>query len=107
WISPVFKQTSFDPTYHGYGIQNFLEIDPHFGTREELRDLVDEAHEYGIYCILDVILNHCGNVFGYKDARYTRPNASGKNVPDSRWDGKPYAVEGFRDGNGKPVIPFH
>ena len=62
---------SFEPTYHGYGIQNFLDIDPHFGTREELRDVVDEAHAQGIYCILDVIVNHCGNVFEYKDARYT------------------------------------
>src|SRR5262245_40918851 len=33
WVSPVFKQVAFEPTYHGYGIQNFLDVDPHFGTR--------------------------------------------------------------------------
>ena len=33
WISPVFRQVAFEPTYHGYGIQNFLDVDPHFGTR--------------------------------------------------------------------------
>src|SRR5690349_8637542 len=32
WISPPFRQTAFEPTYHGYGIQNFLDVDPHFGT---------------------------------------------------------------------------
>ena len=38
WISPVFKQAVFEPTYHGYGIQNFLDVDPHFGTRTEFRE---------------------------------------------------------------------
>ncbi len=33
WISPVFKQVRYQDTYHGYGIQNFLDVDPHFGTR--------------------------------------------------------------------------
>ena len=61
WISPIFKQVAYEPTYHGYGIQNFLDIDPHFGTREDLRDMVDEAHKQGNYCILDVILNHAGS----------------------------------------------
>ena len=107
WISPVFKQVCFEDTYHGYGIQNFLEIDPHFGTREDLRDLVDEAHRLGIYCILDIILNHCGNVFGYKDVRYQSQNAKGEWYPDPRWDGKPYVVEGFRDKDGKPTLPFN
>ncbi len=35
WVSPIFKQVSFQDTYHGYGIQNFIDIDPHFGTRQE------------------------------------------------------------------------
>src|SRR5262249_54138410 len=30
WVSPVFRQVAFEPTYHGYGIQNFLDVDPHF-----------------------------------------------------------------------------
>src|SRR5262249_5578409 len=29
WVSPVFKQVPFEATYHGYGIQNFLDVDPH------------------------------------------------------------------------------
>jgi glycosidase len=106
WISPVFKQVAFQSTYHGYGIQNFLEIDPHFGTREDLRDLVDAAHREGIYCILDIILNHCGDVFGYKDERYFSRDANGNWRPDPRWDGQPYKVKGFRDRNGNPVLPF-
>ena len=30
WVSPVFRQVPFEPSYHGYGIQNFLDVDPHF-----------------------------------------------------------------------------
>jgi hypothetical protein len=33
WLSPVFKQVTVDNSYHGYGIQHFLDVDPHFGTR--------------------------------------------------------------------------
>src|SRR5262249_32887839 len=106
WISPVFKQASFEATYHGYGIQNFLDIDPHFGTSEDLRDLVDAAHRQGIYCILDVILNHAANVFDYRDARYARSSGEDKWAPDPRWDGQPYQVEGFRNRDGEPALPF-
>src|SRR5262249_58752151 len=35
WVSPIFRQVAFEASYHGYGIQNFLDVDPHFGTREE------------------------------------------------------------------------
>jgi glycosidase len=96
----------FEATYHGYGIQNFLDVDPHFGTSEDLRDLVDAAHRQGIYCILDVILNRAGDVFGYRDARYQRSLGEDKWVPDARWDGQPYQVEGFRNRDGEPVLPF-
>src|SRR5262245_10274714 len=106
WISPVFKQAPFESTYHGYGIQNFLDVDPHFGTREDLRDLVDAAHQQGIYCILDIILNHAANVFGYRDVRYRVSIGGDKWVPDPRWDGLPYQVEGFRDRDGKAAFRF-
>ena len=106
WISPVFKQVAFEQTYHGYGIQNFLEIDPHYGTREDLRALVDAAHEQGIYCILDVILNHAGNVFGYRDARYQMSIGENTWIPDPRWDGQPYEIEGFRNRDGQPTLPL-
>ena len=52
-------------TYHGYGIQDFLQVDPRFGTTEDLRELVQRAHERGLYVILDIILNHTGDNWGY------------------------------------------
>jgi glycosidase len=93
WISPVFKQVNADNTYHGYGIQHFLDVDPHFGTREDLRRLVTTAHGMGIRVILDIIINHSGDVF-----RYEQDNPS--------WNGQQFSVRGFRDAAGNPTVPF-
>lgn len=94
WVSPVFKQVSFQPTYHGYGIQNYLDVDPHFGTAEDLRELVSQAHARRIHVILDIILNHSGNVFAYE-------------AQDTPWDnGRTYAVRGYNDATGRPSLPF-
>jgi glycosidase len=106
WISPVLKQVAFHDTYHGYGIQNFLDIDRHFGTREDLRALVHAAHEQGIYVILDVILNHTGDVFAYDPDRYWAQGEGGGWFLDPRWDGSAYRVAGFHDRRGKPTLPF-
>jgi glycosidase len=107
WVSPIFRQVAFEPSYHGYGIQNFLDVDPHFGTREEFRDFVKAAHEQGIYVILDIIAHHTGNVFTYNADRYTTHDpGSGQWYNDPRWDGKPYAVQGFNHRDGRPTLPF-
>jgi len=105
WISPVFKQVAFQPTYHGYGIQNFLEVDSHFGTKEELKDLVKQAHVMGMYVILDIIINHTGNIFSYEPDRYLTID-NGSTFLDPRWDGKAYTVKGFNNAAGKPTLPF-
>ena len=76
WITPVLKNVPLidgqpnEGTYHGYGIQNFLAVDPRFASDpkhadREFRRLVDEAHERGMYVILDIVLNHTGDVFAY------------------------------------------
>ncbi|MBI5197912.1 MAG: alpha-amylase, partial [Nitrospirae bacterium] len=66
WLSPVFKnRKEKNDSYHGYGIQDFLEVDPRFGTREDLQQLVREAHSKGMYVILDIILNHTGDNWAY------------------------------------------
>lgn len=102
WISPIFKQVAFQDSYHGYGIQNFLDVDPHFGSREDLRSLVVVAHSFGIRVVLDIILNHAGDIFSYDADRYP----TGTGTFDPRWDGDPYRVAGFNNRSGSPSIPF-
>ncbi len=66
WLSPVLKnRQEKNDTYHGYGIQNFLEVDPRFGTKADLQALVRQAHAKNMYVILDIILNHTGNNWAY------------------------------------------
>ncbi|GLU53284.1 alpha-amylase family glycosyl hydrolase [Dyadobacter frigoris] len=94
WISPVFKQVVSQETYHGYGIQDFLDIEPRFGSTQDLVDVVKTAHDHGIYVILDIILNHSGDVFGYINGQ-----------PDYQ-SGKTFSVEGFRNALGIPDLPL-
>jgi glycosidase len=65
WISPVFKQRGHIDSYHGYGVQDFLDVDPRFGTRKDLVSLVDKAHERGMRVLLDIIFNHSGSNWDY------------------------------------------
>lgn len=60
WLGPVFRQRAEEDTYHGYGIQDFLDVDPRLGSRADLVQLVDEAHARKLKVVLDVIFNHSG-----------------------------------------------
>lgn len=64
WFTPVLENNSPDhkdqSTYHGYATTNYYRVDPRFGTNEEYRRLVDEAHQKGLKVVMDMIFNHCG-----------------------------------------------
>jgi glycosidase len=94
WIGPLFKNVAKLQTYHGYGVQDFLDIDPRFGTKEELKDLVSQAHSMGMYVLLDIIMNHSGNVWTYQNGD---PNFS---------NSQKYPVQGYYDADRNVVIPF-
>ncbi len=106
WLSPVLKQVNSDNSYHGYGIQNFLDVDPHFGTVSDLSSLIGTAHANGIRVVMDIILNHSGNVFTYDPDRYWTKDDKGNWYLDPRWDGNLYKVKGFRDSAGQPSLFF-
>jgi glycosidase len=65
WLSPVFKQRVQENSYHGYAIQDFLDVDPHFGDRADLVELVGQAHERGMRVLLDVVFQHSGTNWLY------------------------------------------
>lgn len=98
WINPPWKQRIDLQTYHGYGIQDFLDIDPRFGTRQDLRDLVDAAHDRGMYVILDVIYNHSGSNWFYRDELDGSPRAT---MP-YRFS-PPYPLHGWRSTQGDSI----
>jgi glycosidase len=106
WLSPVFKQVAFQQTYHGYGIQDYLQVNPRFGTANDLKTLVDTAHANGMRVIFDIILNHTGNVLAYNPNRYLTTDKDGHQFEDPRWDGDLYDVRGFNDTHGNASRRF-
>lgn len=94
WLSPVLRNRQSDNfSYHGYGIQDFLHIDPRFGNEDDLISLVDEAHAREMYVIMDIVLNHAGDVFAYPGFGSEAPHSN--NVYDIEW----------RDEQGNPFWP--
>jgi glycosidase len=85
WLSPILKnRLDLSDTYHGYGIQDFLEVDPRFGALADLQQLSQEAHARGMYVILDIVLNHAGDVWAYPgDEPYFYFN--GQKFPFGEW----------------------
>ena len=54
WLTPIFKS----PSYHKYDVTDYYKIDPEYGTSDDLKNLVIEAHKRGIKIILDLPVNH-------------------------------------------------
>jgi len=59
YFTPLFEAT----TNHKYDTHDYLKVDPHFGTNEKLKELVDACHERGIKVLLDAVFNHSGRTF--------------------------------------------
>lgn len=88
WLSPVFKQRGHLDTYHGYGIQDFVDVDPRFGDRRDLVELVAAAHAEGMRIILDIIFNHSGANWVYPGGVFEPPyKAHPERYPFGAWLG--------------------
>jgi alpha-amylase len=60
WISPIVK--NMDGGYHGYWATNWEDVNEHFGSKQDLKDLVNAAHAKGIWVMVDVVANHVAPV---------------------------------------------
>lgn len=54
WLMPIHPS----PTYHKYDVKDYYAIDPEYGTLDDLKELVAEAHKRDINVILDLVVNH-------------------------------------------------
>ena len=72
WMTPIVEQihggtdegTGLTYGFHGYWTKDWTNIDPNYGTKEDLKELVTEAHKNGIRVLLDAVINHTGPVTG-------------------------------------------
>ena len=53
WLTPIF-----DGNYNGYAEKNYYKINPALGTEDDLRQIVQKAHQKGIKILLDLVINH-------------------------------------------------
>jgi alpha-amylase len=70
WLTPIVEQihgatdegTGLSFPFHGYWARDWTALDPNFGTKEDLKQLVKIAHSKGIRIVLDAVINHTGPV---------------------------------------------
>jgi alpha-amylase len=70
WMTPIVENihegvdegTGLSYGFHGYWAKDWTALDPNFGTKEDLADLVKKAHAKGIRIVLDGVINHTGPV---------------------------------------------
>ncbi|MDY7394454.1 alpha-amylase family glycosyl hydrolase [Aureibaculum sp. 2210JD6-5] len=70
WMTPIVEQihggtdegTGVTYGFHGYWTKDWTAIDPNFGTKEDVKELVETAHKNGIRILLDAVINHTGPV---------------------------------------------
>ncbi|GGR41125.1 1,4-alpha-glucan branching enzyme [Nocardioides luteus] len=77
WMAPIFKNRPVQGAgedasagYHGYWITDFTQVDPHFGTNDDLANLIDAAHAKGMKVYFDVITNHTADNVDYAEKKY-------------------------------------
>ncbi|MER6027860.1 pullulanase-type alpha-1,6-glucosidase [Streptomyces sp. NPDC001851] len=103
WMAPLFKNRPVQGTgsnasagYHGYWITDFTQVDPHFGTNEDLKTLISAAHAKHMKVFFDVIANHTADVVDYeeKSSDYLSKGA----FPYLTRDGRPFDDADYADG---------
>ena len=65
WLSPVYKSPQDD---NGYDISDYQDIDPLFGTLDDMDELLAEAHKRGLKIVMDLVVNHTSDEHAWFEA---------------------------------------
>jgi len=115
WITPWYPSPQMD---HGYDVADYMDIEPDYGTLDEAKRLIDEAHALGIKFIIDIVPNHSSDKHKWfqealkaapgspERERYVFRDGKGKNgeLPPNNWQaifGGP-AWERITEADGTP-----
>ncbi|KLO20936.1 alpha-amylase family glycosyl hydrolase [Marinitoga sp. 1155] len=109
WITPPVANQWWDGYvnyggYHGYWARDFKKVDEHFGDIEIYKKLVDEAHKRGLYVIQDIVTNHVGNFFIYKDGKYF---LNDKSIPTKKPIQYPFDMNDYNDPEQRRMNIYH
>ena len=70
WMTPILRNQAIQAGgfgHHGYWIVDFTEIDPHFGSNQDLKNLIDAAHKKNIKVFFDIITNHTADIIRFRE----------------------------------------
>lgn len=76
WITPPFTNRfvqgdgtldGSSSSYHGYWQVDWTQVDPHLGTEDDMRALIEAAHELDMHVYFDIVVNHTGDVITYAE----------------------------------------
>ena len=77
WMTPMFANqwvqgsgADVSAGYHGYWTTDFTRLDPHFGTTQEMKDLIGDAHRRGMKVFFDIVANHTADVIDYAEGKH-------------------------------------
>ena len=119
WVCPIFKSPMDD---NGYDISDYYDVNPEFGTKEDLERLITEAEKREIKIILDLVINHTSDEHEWFLEALKNPESKyrnyyifkrGKNgLPPTNWrshfGGSAWEkVEGEADENGNEMYYLH
>lgn len=93
WLMPWWTA----PSYHKYDATDFRAIDPGFGTEEDLRQLINAAHQRGMRVIVDFVANHCSNRHPYFVEAQANPSSKYRKWFEFHGDGTYKAFFGGAD----------
>ncbi|WP_438947943.1 pullulanase-type alpha-1,6-glucosidase [Streptomyces durbertensis] len=112
WMAPLFKNKPVQGEgkdasagYHGYWITDFTQVDPHFGTNDDLRKLIKAAKARGMKVFFDVITNHTADVVGNKEQAYSYLSKGA--FPYLTKDGKPFDDTDYAAGGRFPKVDLN
>lgn len=71
WLMPIHPATN----YHGYDVTDYMAVNPDFGTIEDFKELVDQAHQRGIRVIIDLVINHTSIEHPWFQDAVSNPNS--------------------------------
>lgn len=73
WMTPILRNKAIQwggYAHHGYWIVDFTQIDPHFGSNDDLKSLIEAAHKKDIKIFFDIITNHTADVIRFEECHY-------------------------------------
>lgn len=71
WLSPCYQSPLAD---QGYDISDYYNIDPRFGTMEDMEQLISEAKKRNMYILMDLVINHCSDEHEWLQKACQDPN---------------------------------